>query len=211
MNNIIEFNLKNTKEKLRGDIMCKILKEIKNKSAYELLNAYNIELTPPIDISTLLERIGISTIAKDFTEIEESFEKLPGSILGATFSLNDELTIFYRKFENLHRKKFTVAHELAHCCLHCPTNETAHIEFRIEPFDTQLSQEEKDKEREANIFAGELLIPEEPLLKYYNKLIIPSLSKLANIFDVSSSVMAARLDYLQKPYFKDIETKEILL
>lgn len=187
--------------------MCTILKKIKDKNPYELLETYNIDMTPPINISELLDNIGISTISKDFSEIEQMADVKKGSVLGAAFSNEDNLTIFYKKSDSFHRKKFTIAHELAHCCLHCPSNESSHIEFRIEPFSTKLSEEDLDKEKEANIFAGQLLIPKEPLMKYYNKLVIPSLSKLSEIFDVSSSVMAARLDYLHLAYYKDCVTE----
>ena len=59
------------------------------------------------------------------------------------------------------------------------------------------------KETEADIFAGELLIPEQSLVKVYDEFYVPSLKSLAKIFMVSTNVMAARLDYLSMPYFKD--------
>lgn len=34
-------------------------------------------------------------------------------------------------------------------------------------------------------------------------MIVPSLTELSKIFEVSTSVMAARLDFLKLPYFKD--------
>ncbi len=189
--------------------MCAILEKIRNKSPYQLFDEYNISMMPPINISLLLDKIGISVIAKDFSDIEEMAGSKPGSVLGAAFSNNDNLTIFYKKSDSLHRKKFTIAHELAHCCLDCPQNESSHIEFRLEPF-INMSEEELQKERRANIFAGQLLIPKDLLLSYYDKMIIPSLTELAKIFEVSSSVMAARLDYLKKAYYKDSVTEIII-
>ena len=41
----------------------------------------------PINISGLLENMGISTIAKDFSDIENVLSKKQGSILGAAFSM----------------------------------------------------------------------------------------------------------------------------
>lgn len=199
---------KNSKE---DDVMCATLKMIKRKTPQELLNEYNIDIKSPIDIAKLLNKIGISTIAQDFFDIEELMQKKKDSILGAAFSKEDNLAIFYKKSDTFRRKNFTIAHELAHCCLHCPNDTSSHIEFRIEPFIDELSMEEFKKEREANIFAGEILIPEESLKIYYNKMLIPSLLALAKIFDVSTSVMAARLDYLQLPYYKDSQTTEIIM
>ena len=210
MNNIIYYtNFIQRKNIQGGGDMCTILEKIRNKTPIELLNEYHIPLEPPIDISRLLEKIGISTIAEDFSEIEDIQAIETGSILGAAFSNNNDLAIFYKQSDSLHRKKFTIAHELAHCCLDCPTNETSHIEYRLEIYDN-LSKEDIEKEKRANIFAGELLIPEDILMKYYKKLLIPSLVSLAKVFDISTSVMAARLDYLHLAYYKDSVTEIIL-
>lgn len=211
MGDVIGFNLIIQKKNHRGDkVMCTILKKLRDKTPYDLLKEYEISSTPPIDISKLMDNMGISTIAKDFTEIEKDTGVQIGSVLGAAFSNKDNLAIFYKKSDSLHRKKFTIAHELAHCCLHCPTDESSHIEFRLEPFAINLPEEELEKERQANIFAGQLLIPKDALLKHYEQMLIPSLTELAMIFDVSTSVMAARLDYLKMPYYKDSVTEIIL-
>lgn len=210
MNNVIVFS--NAKEKIlkRGNTMCTILERIRNKKPEELLQEYKISAQPPVDISALLESIGISTIAFDFSEIEQIKEKEKGSILGAAFSKEDALAIFYKESDTYHRAKFTIAHELAHCCLHCPENESSHIQYRFSHFEG-MSEAEYEKEKEANIFAGKLLIPKETLEKYYEKMMIPSLQALADIFDVSTSVMAARLEYLGKSYYKDSRTPDVIL
>jgi len=68
MNNIIYFSREKHNLKYSGEfIMCTILQNIKNKTPLELLNEYRIELTPPIDISLLLEQIGISVISRECT------------------------------------------------------------------------------------------------------------------------------------------------
>ena len=201
MNNIIYIN-SYTPDKGDKKFMCTILKKIKNKSAFELLQHYNIELTPPIDISLLLEQIGISVISKDFAEIEDISGYDRGAILGAAISKDEDLAIFYRKQDTYNRKIFTVAHELGHCCLHSDSLKISHIEFRT-------TNTYKDiREQEVNIFAGELLIPETVLMPIYNKYILPSLKELSKIFCVSTNVMAARLEYLNLSYFKDISITE---
>lgn len=187
-----------------------ILQKIRNKKPEELLQKYGISVQPPIDISALLEEIGISTIEFDFSEIEKCEGKEEGSILGAAYTNGDALAIFYKESDKYHRAKFTIAHELAHCCLHCPENVSSHIQYRFSHFEG-MSEEEYEKEKEANIFAGKLLIPKETLEKYYEKMMIPSLQALADIFDVSTSVMAARLEYLGMPYYKDSRTPDIIL
>ncbi len=181
-----------------GVHMCTILKKIKNKSAFELLQEYNINLSPPIDISLLLELIGISVISKDFTEIENIGKYDRGIILGAAISRGEDLAIFYRKQDTYNRKIFTVAHELGHCCMHSDSLKISHIEFRT------INTYSDNREREVNIFAGELLIPEVVLMPIYKKYLLPSLKGLSKTFGVSTNVMAARLDYLGLSYFKDV-------
>lgn len=211
MYNIIDYRTYKMKDNKGDGVMCVTLKAIKGKTPQELLNEYNIDINPPVDIAELLNKIGISTIAQDFSEIEEMMHKEKGSILGAAFSNGDDLAIFYKKSDTIHRKKFTIAHELAHCCMHCPKDESSHIEFRVEPFLHEMSIDELRKEKEANIFAGKILIPVESLQTQYDKMLVPSLSNLAKIFDVSTSVMAARLDYLDLPYFKDSQITEVII
>lgn len=196
--NIIEFYVPKEKKVM---FMCVILEKIKDKTPYELLKKYNIPLKPPIDISTLLEKIGISTIAKDFTEIENIIGINTGSILGAAMSKGDNLAIFYKKTDTYNRKIFTIAHELGHCCKHSENLKISHIQFRTDTLPNA-------HETEANIFAGELLIPEEVLRPIYDEFIIPSLKGLSDIFGVSTNVMAARLDYLNLVYFKDVILSE---
>lgn len=203
MNNIIDFTkVKQKKTNYGGDNMCNILEKIKNKNAIDLLKEYSIKLEPPIDIASLLDKIGISVIAKDFSDIEKQSGCKPGSILGAAISKGDNLAIFYRKADTYNRKIFTIAHELGHCCKHSKNLKISHVELRT-TIDIHDSHE-----IEANIFAGELLIPEELLMEKYKEFIIPSLNALSLIFRVSSNVMAARLDYLGLEYLKDVKVSE---
>lgn len=200
MNNIINYN--STYKRYGGDHMCTILEKIKNKTPNDLLTEYRIDLTPPINISLLLEKIGISVISKDFSEAEDSVGYDRGSILGAAISNGDNLAIFYRKQDTYSRKIFTVAHELGHCCKHSENLKISHIELRTT--DTIFDEHEI----EANIFAGELLMPKKILLEKYKQFIIPSLQTLSTIFGVSTNVMAARLDYLHLDYYKDTSLSE---
>lgn len=181
--------------------MCEILKKIQFKTASNLLKEYNIKNEPPVNISLLLENIGISLIAKDFSEIERISGCKKDSILGAAISNNDNLAIFYRADDTYHRKIFTIAHELGHCCIHADNLKIEHIEYRT------INVMDKH-EIEANIFAGELLIPYSILKSVYDDFIIPSLKSLSKIFDVSTNVMAARLDYLNLGYYKDVDISE---
>ena len=204
--------------------MCKILDKIKGKSADELLSQYYTSGELPIDVVEIAKNIGIELGSINFTKLEsqplfKNMVKENGHILGAVYISGEKLQIVYqdsfnddcylenisevdKKKKLMQRQRFTIAHEIAHCCLHIE-NEKCHIEYRTEEMNFNNSSE-----REANIFAGELLIPFAPL-----KIIIYSLFKktvpiylLAEYFFVSKHVMEARLNYLikEKKCFSDI-------
>lgn len=186
-----EYRRKNKALVLGSDRMCTVLKKIRNKSAIELLEEYGLDKTAPIDIEQLLRAIGISAIGKDFSELEKRLDKPKGSILGMLLSSGNNAAIFYRKDDSYNRRRFTIAHELAHAINH--SDNEPHIEYRM----AEKEMEENPVEKNANIVAGEILIPLPLLKKEYLKLDIPSSTVLANIFKVSQNVMEARLKYLK--------------
>jgi len=165
--------------------------QLHKRTAQEILIMSDQENAVPVDIKEILKKLDISAMPIDFSRIEkklpEEYEGL--KILGAMASSDDKIAIWYRSEdkEDSHRMRFTIAHELAHCCLHGSRH---HLEFRI---DGDLDEDEIL----ANTFAGELLIPEESLNRTIEKLLVPTLSALADIFDVSINVMRERIKYLQ--------------
>lgn len=67
--------------------MCVILKRLSGKTADQLLEENDIDMTkPPIDIKKLVSSLGISVLKKDFSYIEALANAPKGSILGATIS-----------------------------------------------------------------------------------------------------------------------------
>ena len=162
------------------------------------MKEYQISLVPPIDISLLMQRIGRKEIPFDFTELEKLMNLETDDIIGTVFAKNDELGIFYKASDSLNRQRFTIAHEIAHCCLDTDALKTKHIELRSSQTENTL------KEYNANVFAGKLLIPKISLDKIHSKfLLAPPLSVISKIFEVSTTVMAARLDYLELKYIDD--------
>lgn len=174
-----------------GGFMSKKLEELSGLTAEQLLRKYNVSLKPPINLNKLIENIGISAYSLDFSDVEDSLGYVKGEILGAVISDGDDLDILYAKGLSDNRSRFTVAHELAHCCTHTQELMSGHIELRKDN-DEELSKKEYD----ANIFAGELLIPKESLVEVCSLLIKPTITSLAEIFQVSANVMRARLEYL---------------
>lgn len=191
-NNIIEFV--KIKEN-RVILMCKILKRIHGKTAEELLNEYHTYDTVPIDLEELAKRIGISVLPMDFSTLEKKLNRK--DILGLVLTSGDNAAIFYRKTDSINRIRFTIAHELAHCCYLDPATKEPHIEYRID-------ENDKDEfEKQMDIFAGELLIPLNKLKEIYMSLSLPSSKALAEKFGVSIKVMEARLNYLKISYYNN--------
>lgn len=196
--------------------MCDILETLKGKDADYVLDTWGSRNSFPIDVVSVAKKIGIQLGSIDFTDLEKTsaFKDLVnerGHILGAVFVDEEDVQIVYsnklpneKKFKHLsddekrekllRRQRFTIAHELAHCCLHMNGKENDHIEFRTD----QINYDDPD-EFAANIFAGELLIPTDIIVTICN--ILKNnirISQLSDIFRVSKHVMNARIKYLQE-------------
>lgn len=173
--------------------MCKILKKIHGRSPEELLKDFDVYDTIPINLSQLAKNIGISVLPMDFSSLEEKLHKK--DILGLVLTSGDNAAIFYKKSDSINRIRFTIAHELAHCCHLDPSTKEPHIEYRID-------EQDKDSfEREMDIFAGKLLIPLGKLKEVYMGLPAPNSIILADKFAVSVKVMEARLNYLKISHY----------
>lgn len=198
-NNIIQFI--DAKEKV-GGFMSQILKKIQKKSPEQLLLENGISFNPPIDLKRLIANLNVSVIERDFSNIEKKSGLPENSILGATLFVNNQLILYYKKYDkkrNNHGERFTLAHELGHCALHANDLKLNHLELRNEFFN-----KDNKKERAANVYAGELLIPDKSLKRIYDRLLIPSLKTLSEIFDVSTSVMRERLEEAKLKYYNDV-------
>ena len=173
-------------------IMCKKLRELDGLTPDEILLIGGVN-SYPVDMQAILKKLGIRSGSMDFSNVEAQIPKViesRGSILGAVTIIDDDVNIFYSEGSTDNRKRFTLAHELAHCCLNASSLRKGHIEFR---FDERTSD---PKELAANIFAGQLLIPEKPLRKMYDSLVLPAADVMAREFKVSTHVMEARLEHL---------------
>ncbi len=177
--------------------MCKKIDEINGLKAEDILQKYwySNGYSYPVDIAKILYDMDIRVWPFDFSKIKDNSDS---KILGAMVADDKNLALFYQTGETKNRNRFTLAHELAHCCLyHINENEMPYIEYRHE------GNLDDQNEIEANIFAGDLLIPIRYLREvlsnnYLNK--FPSSVKLAKTFAVSVNVMEERLKYLNIPF-----------
>ena len=97
-----------------------------------------------------------------------------------------------------YRKRFTIAHELAHHVLHLPADGTLvdHEADLFRPFCDQqgsLSAEQR-REAQANQFAVALLMPEQAVRSAWER--HRSVAALARRFNVSAEAMGRRIDQL---------------
>lgn len=209
------------KKKSKGEKknMCETLNRLDGKTPDELLKEYFVYSKSkgmplfPINIETILEMYDITPKMVNFSEFEkekivqksrvrEEGEKIIGSV-----SLEgDDLRMLYDEKSPPHRKRFTLAHELAHCCLHADKlRETAYdltTQKDIDFFEERKEIEMEDMwdEWDANVFAGAILIPDDDLKFAYKRMLRKDekidIDLLANIFDVSDSVMKERIRIL---------------
>lgn len=95
------------------------------------------------------------------------------------------------KADRPQRQRFTVAHELGHWILHRKAFEQNPDAYPVLPR-FQAVERSNAFEQEANAFASEILVPKyllEPVFK-------APVSMLADIFDVSKTMMEIRLQYV---------------
>jgi Zn-dependent peptidase ImmA (M78 family) len=177
------------------------MSNIKFASARELLEylgTKGFEARPPIDVDAIAKMLGIKIIyAAD--------ENNPHTIGKIEFD-HDTPVVTINPYENSYgpRRRFTLAHEIAHYCMH--SNKTSgFVDTRKEMSRSGAYWDEY--ESEANTFAAQLLMPKTLVIKGAAKLIenyklennnekIPQdyfLSHMSSLFEVSSSAMEYRL------------------
>jgi hypothetical protein len=93
--------------------------------------------------------------------------------------------------EGAPRRRFTLAHELGHWVCQHLEGKTAPLYCRAADVQPEPSAAERALEREANVFAAELLMPEAAVRKEWTR--SPSVTDLAQVFAVSAVAAQWRL------------------
>lgn len=191
----------------KGIAMCRKLEQLSKLTIHDLYDLLEEEFThPPVNIHRILDKLGVEYNALDFGLINAEINGIvlpqqADMVMGAVAahsrheSGKDSVEITVNIKDNYHRQRFTLAHELAHCMLHAESLKNGCLELR-----TSLTTDDP-REKAANILAGEILIPEKLLRIAYANMLFPISAILANKFDVSENVMAARLQYLKMGYY----------
>ena len=135
--------------------------------------------------------VPVESIAEDFLglRIEESNMDCSGMLLPARRLIRINAAEGPRNEPPLRRFRFTIAHELGHWICHALEGTDPAVSY-CRPIDLTEAAD-RSLEREANIFAAELLMPEPAVRAGWDEL--GSAESLASRFDVSPSAMRWRL------------------
>ena len=168
------------------------------EEAGALLDRFNMR-TVPIDVEGLCEKIGITVKIMDFDEIEKiTKQQVSGAIINTTSrddpNCHKGATIYVKEKDIATRQRFTIAHELGHEFLHIKEDSDGKI--------ISFRSLRNKREKEADIFAAELLMPADLVKREYKKTFFPTSSYLANIFNVSKTAMQYRLQELRLYYIE---------
>lgn len=175
-------------------IMCEKLNEVSGMTPAKLLEIYSDGIDSyAVDVEAILLKLGISFYDYDFSKSNpDVFSCDPGGeIIGAIVLMGNDLSVFASMKCSKEEQRFIIAHELGHCCLHSTTLKNNKVEYSKKS-DSDVCKHED----EADLFAMELLIPEDSLRTVYKNLLVKSLSVLAKVFSVTVDVMRRRLEKL---------------
>lgn len=150
--------------------------EIQQK-ANELLTKAGIVGEIPVPVEKIVEHLGFECHA-----FEPNVKTM--DIAGAVNHRNKK--IFINESDPPKRQLFTVAHEIGHIILQ--GDQKDYIDYR-------RNNSSDIKEREANYFAGCLLMPDD-IFSYQWKLQHGDINKLSEIFGVSTPAIAVRANIL---------------
>lgn len=131
-----------------------------------------------------------------------------GSREYAAFLDGDAKLIAVEGRHHEHRQRFSVAHEVGHYVLHFQPQPRAGSRFICSQADMEVAAETGPdldrglhlrREWEANLFAGELLMPAQPVLAMF-RVVGGRTAQLARHFKVSPQAMEIRLRRLPLPF-----------
>ncbi|QNT78289.1 ImmA/IrrE family metallo-endopeptidase [Entomobacter blattae] len=132
--------------------------------------------------------------------IKDIYDGNPDSIL---IEADSSFIIFISGITGPRRDRFTIAHELGHLFLHFLPEHSKNNSYRMRAT-RWVDEEDSDQrraEREANIFAAELLMPKERFIGFFEENKIDttdnaSIVKVSDYFGVSLSAAKVRVSSL---------------
>ena len=174
-------------------------------NALELLTHLEIlqfELKAPVDVEQIANKLEI--------RVESDYSLESKNIVGEILFENEKAVIRINPFQNSYspRKRFTIAHEIGHFCLHSTKSKESFVDSMKTMSRTESYWD--SRESEANNFAAQLLMPKDLIIDEGQEIIdtykaqstsetIPFytfVERMADKFEVSSKAMEYRLKNL---------------
>ena len=158
------------------------------ENARQLFKEHNIK-TAPVPVERIAKALGVRV----------QYAPLDGDLSGMAYIKDGVPIVGINSLHHPNRQRFTLAHELAHVCLHRAQLESAvHVDRGSLRRDAVSATGEDPLEVEANAFASELLMPGELLEAALDGHIVDleddaMISALAKRFRVSEAAMRYRL------------------
>lgn len=173
---------------LRIDCMSQVRNQFVRQMARKVLADSKIK-APPVDVLQILTAHGIG-----YEEVED----FPDTV-DALF-IEDGMKVYaaVNAKQHLHRRRFSVAHELGHYFLHRQGMPEDTVTIDHPPADATDIATKSLAEIEADLFAGELLVPLE-LLK---PCLAEGISELSKLFLVSEHVVSIAISRHMKALYK---------
>lgn len=171
----------------------------------------------------VLRRAGALTVPVDLDKVAQSLgvrihdEEMEEDVSGVLIVKGDQRHVLVNQAHPVNRKRFSIAHELGHLCLHDSDEggdadtERMYIDRQIRVYHRvgdasnplykqEGAQTDAQQEREANMFAACLLMPVHHVMRasferdLFDEL---SVAALARSFGVSEQAMSIRLQQLR--------------
>lgn len=161
------------------------------QAAYDIAEEFYVK-DPPVNIMQIAQTMGFTVLETDLSAYEEVAGYRISGMIEAGGGENPRKLIYVNSKEHEGRKNFTIAHELGHYILHMDKEKDEII--------TSFRGSKDVREREADMFASELLMPTELVLIEYYKTIYPTVRQLSKKFEVSEAAMRYKLDRLGLNY-----------
>jgi Zn-dependent peptidase ImmA (M78 family) len=162
----------------------------------EILHQLKIDELP-IPIEKIANKLNLAVVPAD----------LGPDVSGALIIDEGKATIGINVGESKVRRRFTIAHELGHYCLH-KSNSNLFVEMKVFFRDLDSSSGEEKKEREANEFAATILMPSSLIKRELtialkdntiknDESLIRHLAKKFNVSEIAMTYRLINLNYLQ--------------
>lgn len=144
------------------------------------------------DLDVILKRLGIKLFSVDMRELFPDTPNPEYDVSACITKEHDAFVIYVNQQESLVRRRFSVAHEIAHYYLgHLNDEDSFDICFR----DYKSSKGSDFREIDANRFASTLLMPKEIVITLFNLGL--EVDDMAKRFKVSREAMSYRLKGLK--------------